>query len=281
MPHPTPWIGFNRLKNLLETHKTTVLSGAGISTDSGIPDYRGPDTSATEHSPIRYDEFVMEPRTRQHYWARSAVGWPSFDAAKPNRGHHALSSLEDMGLINGLITQNVDRLHQAAGSGRVIELHGALEDVECLECGRYTSRSAVQERIMRLNPGWSRRAASLAPDGDAKLPRSATRDFQVPSCTSCSGVLKPDVVFFGEQVEASRVEDAWNLLDESEALLVTGSSLTVYSGFRFVRGCEKTDKPVGIINLGHTRGTPLSMVHVDGNTSEVLPQLVATCDAST
>lgn len=280
MPHPAPWIGFERLTRLFRNRSVVVLSGAGVSTESGIPDYRGPETKNTDHTPIQYREFLEEPETRRHYWARSAVGWPTFDAASPNEGHRALAALEAAGLVTGIITQNVDRLHQAAGSERVVELHGALAEVRCLNCEALSSRRTLQERLTQLNPGWSARAADLAPDGDANLPRSATRSFRVPDCRSCGGILKPHVVFFGENAASDRVEEAWSLLAASDALLVAGSSLTVYSGFRFVRQAAQTDRPVGIVNLGETRGTPLASVHVDGKTGEVLPQLVNALDLS-
>jgi NAD-dependent SIR2 family protein deacetylase len=275
MPHPAPWIGFDALVDCLGDLRVAVLSGAGVSTDSGIPDYRGPDTRETDHSPIRYREFMEEPDTRRHYWARSAVGWPSFDAARPNDGHRALARLEAAGCVTGIITQNVDRLHQAAGSERVVELHGALAEVRCLDCGALTARGRLQERMTQLNPGWTDRAAAETPDGDADLPRSVTQQFRVPSCRTCGGPLKPNVVFFGENTASDRVEAAWGLLDEAEALLVVGSSLTVYSGFRFVRGAVQANRPVGIVNLGETRGTPLASVHVDGRTEAVLPRLAA------
>lgn len=273
MPHPAPWIGFERLVALLRGQTVTVLSGAGISTESGIPDYRGPETSDTDHTPIQYGDFVENAGTRRYYWARSTIGWPTFDAASPNPGHRALARLETAGLINGVITQNVDRLHQEAGSTRVVELHGALAEVQCLQCKQLTSRDALQERLVTRNPGWTDRVATLAPDGDADIPHSATRDFEVPSCRHCRGTLKPHVVFFGENTSPSRVEKAWMLLEEADVLLVTGSSLTVYSGFRFVRGAVESEQPVGIVNLGETRGTPLSSVHVDGKTGRVLPRL--------
>ncbi|MFB6249307.1 MAG: NAD-dependent protein deacetylase [Salinibacter sp.] len=276
MPHPAPWIGFEELCALLRDRIVAVLSGAGISTESGIPDYRGPETHDQERSPIRYGEFMRSARTRRHYWARSALGWPSFDAATPNAGHRALVALEDAGRVNGIITQNVDRLHQAAGSRRVVELHGALADVVCLNCGTLSARSTLQSRIRRKNPTWTDRATGQAPDGDADLPRSATRDFRVPACRACGGPLKPDVVFFGEKPSPDRVEAAWALLNEADALLVTGSSLTVYSGFRFVLGADQADQPVGIVNLGETRGTPRASVHVDGRTGTVLPRLAET-----
>lgn len=273
MPHPTPWIGFDGLLDLVRDRTVTVLSGAGMSTESGIPDYRGPESRETDHSPIQYDEFVADERTRRHYWARSAVGWPSFEAAAPNDGHRALAALESAGVVNGLITQNVDRLHQAAGSRRVVELHGALAEVVCLECGALTSRHTMQDRLLAHNPGWDRTAAALAPDGDASVPRAVTRTFTVPACRACGGVLKPHVVFFGENTADERVDAAWSLLAEADALLVVGSSLTVYSGFRFVRGAVEASRPVGIVNLGETRGTPLAAVHVDARLGELLPQL--------
>lgn len=275
MPHPVPWIGFDRLVTLLRGRSVTVLSGAGISTESGIPDYRGPETNDTDHTPIQYEDFVESAGIRRYYWARSTIGWPTFDAASPNPGHRALARLETAGLINGIITQNVDRLHQDAGSAHVVELHGALAEVRCLQCEHLTPRDALQQRLVSRNPGWTDRVAALAPDGDAEIPRSATRTFEVPPCRRCGGILKPHVVFFGENVLASRVEEAWALLDEADALLVVGSSLTVYSGFRFVRGAVESKQPVGIVNLGDTRGTPLSSVHVDGKTGAVLPRLVS------
>ncbi|PSQ95820.1 MAG: NAD-dependent protein deacetylase [Bacteroidetes bacterium SW_9_63_38] len=280
MPHPSPWIGFEDLVDLFRTGTVAVLSGAGMSTESGIPDYRGPETDEKDHTPIQYDEFIDEARTRRHYWARSAVGWPSFDAAVPNDGHRALAHLEAAGYVEGIITQNVDRLHQEAGSHRVVELHGALAEVECLDCGRITSRRRLQSHLNRLNPDWSERAAEHTPDGDANLPRSVTKTFRVPDCADCGGVLKPNVVFFGENTAPEPVAAAWALLREADVLLVAGSSLTVYSGFRFVRGAVEADQRVGIVNLGTTRGTPLADVHVDGRTGRVLPRLADVLEVS-
>ncbi len=280
MPHPTPWLDFEALVDLLRNRQIVVLSGAGVSTESGIPDYRGPNTRDKERDPIRHDAFVGDAGKRQHYWARSAIGWPSFREAAPNPGHRALARLEAAGLIRGIITQNVDRLHQKAGSSRVVELHGALADVRCLDCTQTVSRSAVQDALLDANPGWADHAAAVAPDGDADLPRSATRTFTVPACPSCSGVLKPDVVFFGGSVPAGRVEAAWALLAEADVLLVTGSSLTVYSGYRFVRGAADAEQPVGIVNLGSTRGDDLARVRVEGKTGAVLPALSDALGAS-
>jgi NAD-dependent SIR2 family protein deacetylase len=273
MPHPTPWIGYRSLLHMLRTHSVAVLSGAGVSTESGIPDYRGPDSAEQDHTPIQYGEFMEHARARQHYWARSAIGWPEFDAAAPNDGHRALARLEAAGTVTGIITQNVDRLHQAAGSTRVVELHGALADVKCMGCKAHTSRRVLQSRLHRLNPNWDRHSVGHTPDGDAALPRAATREFEVPDCTACGGPLKPNVVFFGENTAPTRVDAAWRLLRAADALLVVGSSLTVYSGFRFVRGAADAGMPVGIVNLGETRGTPLATVHVDGRTGTVLPAL--------
>lgn len=273
MPHPRPWPGFDRLADLCSNRSLVVLSGAGLSTESGIPDYRGSETRRKTRAPIQYREFMSAAETRRHYWARSAVGWSSFSDKRPNPGHDALARLEDAGVVRGVITQNVDRLHQAAGSDRVIELHGALAEVRCLDCDRVFDRDRLQARIRRLNPGWEDRAAAVAPDGDAELPRSVTAAFRVPSCRVCGGVLKPHVVFFGESVPDARVEAAWDLLDEADVLLVTGSSLAVYSGFRFVRGAAASGQGVGIVNLGTTRGDALAGVCVEGRTGEVLPCL--------
>lgn len=277
MPHPTPWIDFEPLVGLLRRRSVVVLSGAGVSTESGIPDYRGPTTRTKNRSPVQYREFVGDADHRRHYWARSAVGWPDFRTKTPNAGHRALAALEEAGIVRGIITQNVDRLHQSAGSERVVELHGALAEVTCLDCGALSSRDVYQERLLAANPGWLTDDASdapeMAPDGDAELSWTTTARFDVPACTRCGGVLKPHVVFFGENVPTPRVETAWSMLSDADVLLVTGSSLTVYSGFRFVRGAAKARQPVGIVNLGPTRGDDLAAVHVDGKTGEVLPAL--------
>ena len=261
------------LADLLRGRTAVVLSGAGISTESGIPDYRGPKTRAKARSPIQYHAFMREAATRRHYWARSAVGWPSFRAAAPNAGHRAVARLEAAGVVRGVITQNVDRLHQAAGSQRVVELHGALAEVVCTGCGALSARDALQRRLLARNPGWTRHAAALAPDGDAELARADTATFEVPPCEACGGALKPHVVFFGENVPAPRVEAAWALLGEADALVVAGSSLTVYSGFRFVRGAAKAGQPVAIVNLGPTRGDDLAAVRVAARLGEALPAL--------
>ena len=273
MPHPQPWMHFDALVDLLRGQSVVVLSGAGVSTESGIPDYRGPETRSRDRAPMRHDAFVGNAANRRQYWARSVLGWPTFDAARPNAGHRALARLEADGVVRGIITQNVDRLHQAAGSTRVIELHGALAEVECLSCGALTHRDALQRRLLRANPGWMDRAAEALPDGDADLPRAATTAFRVPSCRRCDGVLKPHVVFFGGAVPDARVDAAWTLLAGADALLVVGSSLTVYSGYRFVRGAYADGQAIGIVNLGATRGDAQASVCVEGSTGTVLPAL--------
>ena len=257
----------------MRTRRTVVLSGAGVSTESGIPDYRGPDSPHRERAPISYQEFVGDAKARRRYWARSSVGWPRFTAARPNAGHQALSRLEAAGYVTGVITQNVDGLHQAAGSEEVVELHGALADVRCLRCGRRTDRVTYQRRLLQVNPGWPPEAATLAPDGDAVLPDAATTSFRVPGCQRCGGILKPDVVFFGESVPRVRVDAAWECFDQAEMLLVVGSSLAVYSGLRFVRRAANEARPVGIVNLGPTRGDVHAHLRLQGRTGTILPAL--------
>jgi NAD-dependent SIR2 family protein deacetylase len=262
------------LVDVLAGRSVVVLSGAGISTESGIPDYRGPETRRKARNPVRYRQFMREAEARRHYWARSAVGWPAFAAAEPNDAHRALAQLEAVGLVRGIITQNVDRLHQAAGSERVVELHGALHEIECLGCGGLSAREAFQARLHALNPGWGRHAgAEIAPDGDAEVGYGATSTFRVPACEACGGALKPHVVFFGENVPAARVDDAWALLAEGDALLVVGSSLAVFSGYRFVRQAAKDGQPVAIVNLGPTRGDGEAAVRVEARLGETLPRL--------
>ncbi|NBC16169.1 MAG: NAD-dependent protein deacetylase [Bacteroidetes bacterium] len=265
--------GFDDLAYLLQGQRVVVLTGAGCSTESGIPDYRGPETRRKARNPIKYRAFVGEAAARRHYWARSAIGWPRFKQARPNDGHRALARLEAAGVVRGIITQNVDRLHQAAGSERVVELHGALAEVRCLDCGHLSDRDALQARMGALNPGWQTRSAEVAPDGDAELSTDATADFRVPGCATCGGVLKPNVVFFGENVPSETVDDAWRLFDGCDALLVVGSSLAVYSGYRFVREAAARRHPIAILNLGATRGDAEAWVRVQGRCGRVLPAL--------
>lgn len=260
------------LVDLLRGRRVAVLTGAGASTESGIPDYRGP--RARPRAPIQYQAFVGDAEARRRYWARAVVGWPRFRAARPNAGHQALADLEARGHAAGLITQNVDRLHHAAGSRTVIELHGALHEVRCLACGAREARDEVQARLEARNPGWGAHVTELAPDGDAELPPELVARFEVVACRLCGGALKPDVVFFGEVVPRAVREAAQGLLHASDALLVVGSSLAVFSGYRFVREARELGKPVAIVNLGPTRGDGEADVKVEGRIGEVLPRLL-------
>lgn len=260
---------------LLRGRRVAVLSGAGISTDSGIPDYRGPGTRARARSPVQFRQFIDSPSHRQRYWARSAVGWPKFRDKRPNAGHRALVELESSGAMIGLITQNVDRLHHQAGSKHVIELHGALAEVRCLGCDAIEPRDGFQGRLLDANPRWETETAPLAPDGDADLEDPRIAGFTVPSCKACDGVLKPNVVFFGESVPKDVVAAAWALYDECEIILIVGSSLTVYSGYRFVRRATEDGKPTVLINIGESRGDDEATIRWSAPLGETLPQLAS------
>jgi len=265
----------DRLVEFLQGRRAVVLTGAGCSTESGIPDYRGAGRARRPGTPMLFQEFMGEPQARARYWSRSAVGWPRFSRAGPNAAHHALARMEEAGAIRGVITQNVDGLHQAAGSRRVLDLHGSLARVRCMGCGSTEARNAVQERLRALNPdlGSLESEARSAPDGDAQLPAGAWEAFRVPSCRRCHGVLKPDVVFFGENVPRDRLQRAWALYEEGDRLLVVGSSLAVFSGRRFVMRATREGIPVAILNLGPTRGDEWADLKVEGRVGEVLPQV--------
>ncbi|MCW2842659.1 MAG: Silent information regulator protein Sir2 [Nocardioides sp.] len=256
---------------LLRERPLVVLTGAGLSTDSGIPDYRGP--GSPSRTPMTYQEFVSGPHARQRYWARSHLGWGRMKGAEPNAGHHALARLAP----DLLITQNVDGLHERAGSPRLVALHGRIADVVCLGCRTTSPRVALHERLTTLNPGFADRhaAAESRPDGDVDL--DDTADFVVPGCAGCDGILKPDVVFFGENVPAPRVERCYAAVDalpgSGGALLVVGSSLTVMSGFRFVRRAARAGTPVVIVNRGTTRGDDLATYKLELGCSEFLTSL--------
>jgi NAD-dependent SIR2 family protein deacetylase len=258
---------------LLRDRPLVVLTGAGLSTDSGIPDYRGP--GAPARMPMTYQEFVSGPAARQRYWARSHLGWGRMRRAEPNDGHRALARLAP----DLLITQNVDGLHEQAGTPRLVALHGRIADVVCLGCRTTSARVALQQRLADLNPGFAERHAAVAsrPDGDVDL--DETSDFVVPECEGCGGVLKPDVVFFGENVPPPRVARCYDAVDAlvalDGALLVAGSSLTVMSGLRFVRRAAKAGSPVVIVNRGETRGDPLATYRVDAGCSEFLSALAS------
>lgn len=260
-----------RALDLLASRPLVVLTGAGLSTDSGIPDYRGP--GSPNRTPMTFQEFASGPAAQQRYWARSHLGWARMRRAEPNAGHRALARL-DPGL---LITQNVDGLHEAAGSRQLVALHGRIADVVCLSCRATSSRASLQRRLEAANPGYAERhaAAAVRPDGDVEL--DDTDDFVVPGCSDCGGVLKPDVVFFGENVPPPRVERCYAavdaLADAAGALLVAGSSLTVMSGFRFVRRAAKAGVPVVIVNRGTTRGDELATYKLEAGCSEFLVAL--------
>lgn len=252
----------------------TALTGAGISTDSGIPDYRGPDSPP--RNPMTYQQFVGDEEFRRHYWARNHVGWKHVNRSLPNAGHKALVRLEERDVLAGIITQNVDLLHEDAGSRNVIDLHGRYDRVICLSCGRVISRAHLAERLDALNPGFLESVGDvadieIAPDADAVI--ESTAHFRPAPCEFCGGVLKPEIVYFGENVPRERVERAFALVDSADALLVAGSSLTVMSGLRFVRHAAEDGKPVVIVNRGITRGDKYATVKIDKGTSDVLEEL--------
>jgi NAD-dependent SIR2 family protein deacetylase len=263
------------LVKVLAGQRLAVLTGAGLSTDSGIPDYRGPDSPPSNPMTIR--QFTSDPAFRQRYWARNHVGWRHMDSTLPNAGHRALAGLERAGVVTGIITQNVDLLHTKAGSARVVDLHGTYARVACLACGHTSTRAALGEQLEALNPGFVERAEmvggiAVAPDADAMV--EETGSFRYVDCPRCGGMLKPDIVYFGESVPRERVAEAYSLVDDADALLVAGSSLTVFSGLRFVRHAAAAGKPVAIINRGITRGDEFATVKLDAGCSELLVLLV-------
>jgi NAD-dependent SIR2 family protein deacetylase len=263
------------LRDFIDGHaRIFVLTGAGCSTDSGIPDYRDAEGQWKRAQPVTYQAFMGEHATRQRYWARSLLGWPRFVAAQPNGVHRALATLEDRGQVSLLLTQNVDRLHQAAGSGDVVDLHGRLDVVRCMGCERRTPREAFQHELIARNPGWLELEAGVAPDGDADLEADFAA-FNVPACAHCSGVLKPDVVYFGENVPRERVQAAQDALAHSDAMLVVGSSLMVYSGFRFAQWAHKSGTPIAALNRGRTRADDLLSLKVEHDCADALAFLLA------
>jgi NAD-dependent SIR2 family protein deacetylase len=270
---------------VLSGRRLAVLTGAGVSTDSGIPDYRGP--HSPQRTPMTFQQFVADEGFRRHYWARNQVGFRHVAARHPNAGHRALAALEARGVVVGVITQNVDLLHEVAGSRRVIDLHGRYDEVRCLRCGAQYTRDAVGDRLDELNPGFVERIGEvgdveIAPDADAVIEQTA--DFVVAGCWApdpdggpglCGGILKPDIVYFGETVPPARVAAAYALVDEADALLVAGSSLAVQSGLRFVRHAAAAGRPVAIVNRGTTRGDRYATLTLHAGTSEVLAALLA------
>ncbi len=266
-------MSFEALARLLEERRVVALTGAGCSTDSGIPDYRGPDGVQRRTAPVQYGEFVRSEARRQRYWARSVAGYGRIATALPNAAHRGLAALERAGALRGVITQNVDGLHGVAGSRRVVELHGSLSRVRCLACGAVEARRALQERLLALNPDFAPGAVAMAPDGDAVLEDARVERFIVAACELCRGVLKPDVVFFGENVPKPVVDDAWGLFDECDALVVFGSSLAVFSGYRFVVRAAERAWPIAIVTRGVTRGDPQATIKLDAGVGETLDAL--------
>ncbi|GAA4389564.1 NAD-dependent protein deacetylase [Actinomadura verrucosospora] len=267
--------GLPMLADLVSDGDVVVLSGAGLSTESGIPDYRGETGRRRRAEPMTYQAFTGSEAARRRYWARSHLGWRHIARARPNSGHRAVAELQRRGLLAGIITQNVDGLQQAAGAREVIELHGALDRVLCLSCGERSARERLDERLRAANPGWTARAETINPDGDAVLRDEAVEAFRIVGCERCGGALKPDVIFFGENVPPARVGDCFALTERAGALLVLGSSLTVLSGYRFVRHAARHGVPVAIVNRGATRGDPHALVTLDAPLGATLDALVA------
>jgi len=267
---------------LLAGRRVAVLTGAGLSTDSGIPDYRGPDSPPA--NPMTIKQFRSSTDYRRRYWARNHLGWRHMAQTEPNAGHRALATLERAGVVTGVITQNVDLLHTKAGSRTVINLHGTYARVVCLDCGHTMSRAGLAEQLEAANPGFTERAEAVgglavAPDADAVV--GDTANFRFVDCPACGGMLKPDIVYFGESVAKEVVDQAYSLVDRSDALLVAGSSLTVFSGYRFVRHAAAQNLPVAIVNRGPTRGDDLATVKVDAGCSAMLSLLADELSLST
>jgi NAD-dependent SIR2 family protein deacetylase len=268
-----------RLADLVGGGDVVVLSGAGISTESGIPDYRGPSGASRRHTPMTYQTFTGDPLGRQRYWARSHLGWRTIARAAPNAGHRAVADLQRQGLVTDIVTQNVDGLHQAGGGERIIELHGSLDRVVCLDCGDVSPRRDLDHRLRRANPGFAAEATAANPDGDVELADAQVAGFRMVDCTACGGgMLKPDVVFFGESVPPARVARSFAAVEAARLLLVLGSSLTVMSGRRFVLRAAKLGIPVAIVNQGVTRGDGYAAVTVDAPLGVVLPALARRLD---
>ena len=274
-PPPPSTTDLTEVLGVLGAGGVLALSGAGLSTESGIPDYRGEAGSLRNHTPMTYQEFRGSEQARQRYWARSFLGWRTIAAARPNAGHVAVAELRALGYLSGVITQNVDGLHQAADTPEVVDLHGSLDRVICLDCGRISARETLDRRLRLANPGFDASAGRINPDGDVELAEDAVRGFRLVDCAHCAGgVLKPDVVFFGENVPPARVRLCERLVDEANAVLVLGSSLTVMSGLRFVRRAAAAGKPVLIVNRGRTRGDDYAAVRVDLPLGAALTELL-------
>jgi NAD-dependent SIR2 family protein deacetylase len=263
---------------LAEYRRIFVLTGAGISTASGIPDYRGRDGLWKRNAPITYQAFIRDPAMRSRYWMRSFVGWPAVAGAQPNRAHAAFVKLEEQRRIAMLVTQNVDGLHARAGQRAVIDLHGRIDQVVCLECGVRVARADVQRRLSAAHPEWTARAAETAPDGDADFEPDDPDEFRAPACLHCDGLLKPDVVFFGENVPRERVAAAHEALAIADAMLVVGSSLMVYSGYRIARMAHAVGMPLALLTLGVTRADSLATLKLDADCVATLSAAVGDLD---
>ena len=264
------------LRTVLRRGDVAVLSGAGLSTESGIPDYRGTSGAARRHAPMTYQAFLCDEQARHRYWARSFLGWPQIAAARPNAGHLGVAELQRVGAVSAIVTQNVDGLHQAGGACSVIELHGGLDRVVCLSCGLRTPRTQVDAVLRALNPDFAGAIERVNPDGDVDIADAALDSFVMMDCPGCgTGPIKPDVVFFGETVPRDRVDASFAALDAADALLVLGSSLTVMSGYRFVLHAAKLGIPIAIVNQGSTRGDALATVRIDAPLGKTLARLAA------
>ena len=269
--------GVGVIRELLEGGNVAVLTGAGLSTESGIPDYRGPTGSLRRHAPMQYQVFMHDPAARHRYWARSYLGWRQIASARPNNGHRAVTALQRAGALRAVITQNVDGLHQAAGARDVVELHGGLDRAVCLACSTLVPRADVDALLRAANPRFDAHVERINPDGDADLADADLDGFVMIACPHCGGgPLKPDVVFFGENVPKDRVEHCFAQVEASSALLVLGSSLTVMSGFRFARRAAALGIDIAIVNQGETRADDLALVHVDAPLGSTLTELAAT-----
>lgn len=271
----------HQLVEFLRRHQRVLaLTGAGLSTASGIPGYRDKDGVRRGRAPIEGPEFRRNEYTRRRYWARSMVGWSTLSDAHPNEGHRALADLEAAGHLSAVITQNVDGLHQRAGARNLIELHGNIHQVVCLECRRRIQRAELQQRLTADNPELANVLAHPLPDGDAQLEPDSLEDFRVPECEACGGMLQPDVVFFGDNVPKDVTEAAFARMAEADALLVVGSSLMVFSGYRFCRMAAAEGKPIAAVNAGKTRADDLLAFKVEAAAQEVLPRVVQLLNAA-
>ncbi|XP_072921432.1 NAD-dependent protein lipoamidase sirtuin-4, mitochondrial isoform X1 [Hemitrygon akajei] len=275
---PLDAIEFEDLQEfLLRSKKLFVLTGAGVSTESGIPDYRSENVglyARMARRPIQHSEFVRSAEGRQRYWAQNYVGWPQFSSRQVNDAHRALSKWETMGKLHWLVTQNVDALHTKAGSRNLTELHGCTHRVICLGCGETTARSRLQEEFAALNPAWLEEAHQIAPDGNVFFANEQVKHFNVPSCKNCGGILKPDVTFFGDTVNKEKVNFVHERVAESDAVLVVGSSLQVYSGYRFIIAAYEKKLPVAILNIGETRADKLATLKISARCGEILPSIL-------